>query len=1631
MIKLKTAYIIKNESMYWKEDILMRESRRMKCMKKKWMALVLSGVLFLQSAGMAYGAEFSDGVGVEICNDFEKQNEKETSEENTPEANDISEGFSDNNEITEEDQFSGGLEEEQNSQEKELDEENDAVSATASQTSGTCGKNLKWEFKNGTLTIWGDEYMSSTPWLDFVDNIKKIVIKQGVRNIERYAFYECSGLTSVTIPNSVTWVGDDAFSRCSGLTSVTIPNSVMWIGDDAFSRCSGLTSVTIPSSVTSIGRYAFYECSGLISVTIPSSVTGINYNAFSGCSGLTSVTIPNSVTWIGTDAFSGCSGLTSVTIPNSVKRIVYNAFSGCSGLISVTIPSSVTTIERDTFSGCSGLTSVTIPSSVTTIERDAFYECSGLTDVYYKGSETEWKKINIGSNNGALENAKIHYNSSAPSSDKKFSLTISKPPLILGNYNSLFIDYEASVAGNAASKVKQIKWESSDPSVAEVDEKSVGLITGQGNSSGCSWIDLLTYNAGKTVITGTAPDGRKASVEVEIEPKLSTEGCSGSITKESLVTLCTVTLKKANKKYLESFMENLKVTPEAGVKVRDTSYTIAKDGKSAKFTSYVNLIGMENAYVKCTSQGGQSVKLLICWESTVDILTSDYNYEAVLKKWMNDEGTQNSINYLTGNKNYVNTLMVAQSEKSYLGELVENTSNLVFGGFGGWKNYWTGSTKKEEARKILAGLLTVYSDEVESLSIAETANELSDAFLSALKNANWAYAIKYGLSSKEIEELSKLCTKDHIENFFFESKYTELSKYLARVGGYGEDSKIIKCIRAFSKSDEAIKTVSKKLEFLGNGLTALKLCDSTIKRYYELETLSRADQRYCEILLYLKQNCSYVPVQQAAADLYAVINDELGAQQEYLLKEITDEITEKAVNKILDTAISRVPMSAVIYNSYKYSVGFANLLFHTADAQKQKDNMTCAAYIGTYLSEWLNANKATYLSSYGNTKNEAAQKTVFAYYMLLKTRMTGEESCRKFMELIKYKKGSRQYNVSLEITSTLESMEKLLKSNGALMNRYLSSVVACPVDVTVCNASGSPVLTVRDGQESSGTVNGIYYNVYYNPLEQDYAKIINLPSSGGYTLKCTGNDLGKVYYSVSSISADGSLTRKEADEIPVKKGSQIQIDNISSQTPICKLEDKDGSKKEYPVQDEKKDYVAVSSLKTDKTEVVISTGEKEIITLSIAPENATNKGVEWASKNPDIATVNADGVITGISAGTTTVRATTVETSGVYADITIKVTDNTGKPATPTPAPSKPAMPQIVSVSESYNAFTFKWDAVSDANGYQIYRKVNSGKWKPLKTTTKTSYKDKAVKAGYKYSYTVKAYRTENSKKIFSEYNKKGLSGKLNTSISLAAKNKTVVISWKKTTGAAGYYVYRSENKTGKFSRIKTTSARTLKYTDTKVKDGGTYNYKVVPFGKVNNKNVSGSSSAVKTVTLSKKQTANGSGYKFIEGINKIIPLLEEEQLSGDKYYTKTYHIDDDADKQKVVSFQYRKGEQGTNYFSIVCQPDVSHNGGYIVLTWHEGETKPLLDVYYVKDSDYNVNGYLSYQKKGNDYILDFTKNSTLKFKFTPKSKSDKYTLTQLNTMANETFHEVLQMLDSCMKQNMNMSIKDLGFKNY
>ena len=200
------------------------------------------------------------------------------------------------------------------------------------------------------------------------------------------AFYNCYGLTSIEIPNSVTSIGNEAFRNCYKLTHVEIPNSVTSIGNYAFYYCTGLTSVVIGNSVTSIGEWAFQDCSGLKSVVISNSVTSIGHGAFYNCSGLTSVEIPNSVTSIGGYAFYNCSGLTSVEIPNSVTSIEYYAFYNCSGLTSVEIPNSVTDINSYAFYNCTGLTSVTIGSGVWYIGSEAFAKCDNLADVYCLGT---------------------------------------------------------------------------------------------------------------------------------------------------------------------------------------------------------------------------------------------------------------------------------------------------------------------------------------------------------------------------------------------------------------------------------------------------------------------------------------------------------------------------------------------------------------------------------------------------------------------------------------------------------------------------------------------------------------------------------------------------------------------------------------------------------------------------------------------------------------------------------------------------------------------------------------------------------------------------------------------------------------------------------------------------------------------------------------------------------------------------------------------------------------------------------------------------------------------------------------------------------------------------------------------
>ena len=363
---------------------------------------------------------------------------------------------------------------------------------------GTCGDNLTWDLDDqGVLTISGYGAMtnwpnaSDPPWIDYKTQISAVHFNSdtsggnpGITSIGGWAFHDCTSLTSITIPNSVTTIETYAFTGCislfevinlSGLT-VTKGSSdngsvayhamnVFTSVDDAtvgvlngkfvYGRSAGTnylikyigneSSVILPETING-GNYeiytrAFYIYTSLTSITIPNSVISIGTNAFNGCTSLTSVTIPDSVTSIEPGTFYGCTSLTSVTIPDSVTTIGSSAFSYCASLTSITIPNLVTTIGPYAFRNCTSLTSVAIPDSVTSIGIQAFYYCTSLASVTIGNSMT-YMGVQAFYGCTSLESTTVAESNTTYSSEEGVLFSKAKTTLILypvGKNNALYI----------------------------------------------------------------------------------------------------------------------------------------------------------------------------------------------------------------------------------------------------------------------------------------------------------------------------------------------------------------------------------------------------------------------------------------------------------------------------------------------------------------------------------------------------------------------------------------------------------------------------------------------------------------------------------------------------------------------------------------------------------------------------------------------------------------------------------------------------------------------------------------------------------------------------------------------------------------------------------------------------------------------------------------------------------------------------------------------------------------------------------------------------------------------------------------------------------------------------------------
>lgn len=216
-------------------------------------------------------------------------------------------------------------------------------------------------------------------------SLEEIVVNGGLTLLDRYAFEGCTALKRADLQCEAAVLGDYCFQGCTQLEELTVSDAVS-IGQNAFYGCSSLKVMDIPENVTSIGKNAFYGCSSLTGIDIPEGVTSIGDSTFRGCTSLVKVGIPRGVTAIGSYAFYGCSALTGARLPDELTTLGTNAFYGCAALQTVYIPSGITKLNSSVFANCKSLKKAVILPGVESIQSSTFQNCPELTIYGYEGS---------------------------------------------------------------------------------------------------------------------------------------------------------------------------------------------------------------------------------------------------------------------------------------------------------------------------------------------------------------------------------------------------------------------------------------------------------------------------------------------------------------------------------------------------------------------------------------------------------------------------------------------------------------------------------------------------------------------------------------------------------------------------------------------------------------------------------------------------------------------------------------------------------------------------------------------------------------------------------------------------------------------------------------------------------------------------------------------------------------------------------------------------------------------------------------------------------------------------------------------------------------------------------------------
>ena len=1112
-------------------------------------------------------------------------------------------------------------------------------------------------------------------------SLTSVTIPNSVTSIMYRVFYNCSSLTSVTIPNSVTSIEDEAFGDCNNLrevhitdiaawckinfglfnssnplyyahnlyvngtllTDLVIPDGVTSIGTNAFCGCSSLTSVTVPNSVTSIGNSAFDYCNNLKEVyitdiaawckitfgdvhanptsyahdlyvngthitdlAIPNDVTSIGDYAFFDCVGLTNVKILNNVTSIGGWAFFGCMGLTNVKIPNSVTSIGNAVFGNCTGLTSVTIPNSVTSIGESAFSQCAHLTSITIPNSVTSIGNWAFYCCHRLTSVTIPNSVTS---IGDGAFCGctSLDGIAILNPECKIDESRDTTLGAYNQNTIYGYPNSTAQDY-AEKYGYTFKTLDQCPW---DPGMEARDNllRIVKITPNHATIRPNTKIEIL-FN--KEVEFGLGTINLRDGDDNIVAQYLTTASASNISIDGKKVT---IDISEWN---LKDGAYTATITPRA-FKTKDGIYFFGLNDKTEwefDVCSYAD----EDDVLDYSKKG------VLFWRRDDPTKPgipdgTDDQYAEILLRWAKENGISN----LTKEK-----ALAILDQPMYLPVTDMNGATVLL------------NDKQTTVRQALEDILFFDSLKPFATGIDDALGEVTEYKGGINKNIIRQETDLYEKIISWYPQINKYLKKRSECSPFYSSAaalaYQTLLTAADAAGGtvYSYAKPLLKATLDTSIAQESYAGLTQYADYIDfkNATKNLSTLVKTLKAEGKAVYLAKTDTGLSSAKVIVR----------LGVDL---LRDTFKDSDNKILKEVStawDNIdTSMTAGKLcafLGNSIGAFPMVIELYNKLETRAKHMNAAFYFISdyyIQDKYPDFYNQMFDDTGFPDQTKKSMFSLLYS-GISKDDPVLSNWFKYF-LTSGEDTYRDKCRQLrFDLVNYIM-LLQYAQEFDADTAKNALVRYVSAECS-SKKTTQFNTSCPVMVEVYNAATNSLVASLSSEDTA--LPSSEYGTMYLLGENNETKCFVLNSDAYYAKIIPYGD-GTMSISVVTTDENGTVSGKAFRDVQLTSGVGFELN----------LDDmEEGLKTDTGATIEKDGYIPVTGIDVwGAGELAIGAAEK--LSAKVYPIIATNQRLTWKSSNEAVATVDENGVVTGVAEGTVILSASSED--GITENHTITI----------------------------------------------------------------------------------------------------------------------------------------------------------------------------------------------------------------------------------------------------------------------------------------------------------------------------------------------------------------------------------------